>query len=324
MNRREFLKRSITASVIAGTAAAGVPKAVAAGGNSKVATLIDLTKCDGCQGEKVPQCVLACKTKNTDRYPEPVENILPYWPQKKHEDWSDKRELIGRLTPYNWIFVQKTQLEVGGKATEVYLPRRCMHCDNPPCAKLCPFGVNEKTKEGPVVINTDFCMGGAKCRDVCPWDVPQRQAGVGLYLKLVPKFAGGGVMYKCDLCIDLVRDGKAPACVSDCPQKAISFGSQEEMLRIAQNRVKEINGYLYGDKENGGTSTLYVSQFSFQQIEEAIQKQEKTFLLKPGVPSPLESAENLVKAVLLAPIAGVFAGGVAAYRTMKGDKKNEK
>jgi Fe-S-cluster-containing dehydrogenase component len=322
MNRREFIKRSVTASVIAGTAAAGMPTPALAKESRKVATMIDLTKCDGCPGEKTPKCVLACRTKNQARYPEPVENILPYWPQKKYEDWSEKRELTGRLTPYNWIFVQKAQVAAAGKNTEVYLPRRCMHCDNPPCAKLCPFGVNEKTAEGAVVINPDFCMGGAKCRDVCPWEVPQRQAGVGLYLQLAPKFAGGGVMYKCDLCIDLVREGKAPACVGDCPQKAISFGARDEIIKLAQNRAKEVNGYIYGDKENGGTSTLYVSKISFQQIEEALEKQEKRFLLRPGVPNPLESAENLVKAVLLAPVAGIFAGGIAAYRTMKGEKKN--
>lgn len=321
MKRRDFLRRSAAATVLAGAAITGMSKPVEAKGDGKkVATMIDLTKCDGCKGEQIPKCVASCKNKNQHRYPEPVENILPYWPQKKFENWSDKRELTNRLTPYNWTFVQQAKVQVAGNETEVFIPRRCMHCDNPPCAKLCPFGINEKTAEGPVVINPDYCLGGAKCRDVCPWDIPQRQAGVGIYLKVAPKFAGGGVMYKCDLCIDLIKQGMEPACVSDCPQQAITFGAREEVEQLAKDRAREIGGHIYGAEENGGTGTLYISQIPFEDIEAAISRQEQGYLLKPGVASPLVSAENLVKAVLLAPVAGVFAGGIAAWKTMKGEK----
>lgn len=59
------------------------------------------------------------------------------------------------------------------------MPRRCMHCDNPPCANVCPFAAHTKTDEGAVVINPDLCFGGAKCRDVCPWGIPQQQAAWG-------------------------------------------------------------------------------------------------------------------------------------------------
>jgi Fe-S-cluster-containing dehydrogenase component len=37
---------------------------------------------------------------------------------------------------------------------------------------------------GNTVIDHSICFGGAKCRDVCPWGIPQRQASVGIYLKL--------------------------------------------------------------------------------------------------------------------------------------------
>ncbi|MDW7674297.1 MAG: 4Fe-4S dicluster domain-containing protein [Bacillota bacterium] len=319
MDRRDFIKRSMIASAIIGGTTAGIPKKSEAAANP-VVTVIDLTKCDGCSGEEMPKCMKACKTKNQHRYPQPVSDIQPYWPQKKYEDWQDKKEITSRLTPYNWIFVQKVKVDSANENIDIYLPRRCMHCDNPACVKLCPFAANEKTAEGPVVIDQNFCLGGAKCRDVCPWDIPQRQAGVGLYLKLAPKFAGGGVMYKCDLCIDLVREGNKPACVSECPRGALSYGSKEEMLLVATKRAKEINGYIYGDKENGGTSTLYVSKVPFEEIEAALRNQEQAMLLQLGVPSSLESAENLVKSVLLAPIIGVFAGGLMAWKTMKGGK----
>jgi len=37
---------------------------------------------------------------------------------------------------------------------------------------------------GKTVIDYSICFGGVKCRDVCPLGITQRQAGVGMYLKL--------------------------------------------------------------------------------------------------------------------------------------------
>ncbi len=181
----------------------------------KYAMLVDLTKCDGCKDEPIPKCVKACREYNKERFPEPKKPIQPYWPRKTYEDWSDKRGKIDNLTPYNWIFVQRISID----GQELYIPRRCMHCDNPPCVRECPFGALTKQPEGNSVINDKLCFGGAKCRDVCPWHIPQRQAGVGIYLKILPKYAGGGVMYKCDLCKDKIKKGEEPACVVACRER---------------------------------------------------------------------------------------------------------
>ena len=214
ISRRSFFRRTAAAGAAGAVIMAkGAASANAATGQP-MATVIDLTRCDGCANQKTPLCVSACQTKNRSRFPEPVKPIMDYWPRKGFEDWSDKKGLRDRLTPYNWLYVQK--VTVDGKT--VYAPRRCMHCDEPTCAYLCPFGVIAKNGDGSVVIDPDGCFGGAKCRDVCPWGVPMRQAGVGLYLKLAPKLGGGGVMYKCDMCHDLVQQGKSPACVNACPQ----------------------------------------------------------------------------------------------------------
>lgn len=109
-----------------------------------------------------------------------------------------KKYLRDRLTPYNWLYVQK--VTVDGKT--VYAPA-ALHADRdePTCAYLCPFGAIAKNGDGSVVIDPDGCFGGAKCRDVCPWGVPMRQAGVGLYLKLAPKLGGGGVMCISAICV---------------------------------------------------------------------------------------------------------------------------
>jgi formate dehydrogenase iron-sulfur subunit len=322
ISRRDFIKRTAAASAIVGTAAVGINNKKPALANSSAgqfATVIDLTKCDGCKDLDVPRCVSSCKIKNQSRYPEPIENIPDYWPQKKHEDWSQKRDLTNRLTPYNWIFVQNVKVNYNGKEYDLSIPRRCMHCDNPPCAKMCPFGVMEKTDEGAVTIDHNFCMGGAKCKEVCPWGIPQRQAGVGIYLKVAPKLAGGGVMYKCDLCQDLISKGGQPACVSSCPKNAMVFGEREKMKEYAYNLQRSMNGYIYGDKENGGTSTFYVSPVPFNKIDEQLKTQENALRMHEAG-NPLDTLGGMGKAILIAPVAGMIAAGIASYKTIKGEK----
>ncbi len=320
ISRREFLLRS-TAAGLAGASTLALPKAVMAAEpvpTGTFGTFIDLTKCTGCGA-----CTEACTLKNETRYPEPVDDIPVNWPTGKYEDWSDRRDLTDRFTPYNWTFVET--VEAGGVTLNI--PRKCMHCDNPPCANLCPFSVQEKTASGAVVINEDGCMGGAKCRDVCPWDVPQRQAGVGLYMKLVPGLVGGGVMYKCDMCVDLVEEGGRPACVTACPTGAQQFGPKEEMKQIAEIRAAEIGGHIYGAAENGGTSTFYVSPVPFEQIDDAIAERKaelpdgmKTSVpgMEPGVENFLDTSEGIAKGYAIAPIAGVAAAAWAAHSAWKG------
>lgn len=320
-------RRSFLAGVLAAGIGASLPKteiAQAAVSDHSYATLIDLTKCDGCPDRDTPACVTACRTENQHKFPEPDPAMLKdYWPQPKHEDWSDKRHITNRLTPYNWLFVQKVKVDIDGQEVEANVPRRCMHCDNPPCVKLCPFGSNVKLQEGPVYINPNSCFGGAKCRDVCPWSVPQRQAGVGIYTQLDPLPVGGGVMYQCDLCKDRLAEGQQPACVEACPQGAMSIGTRSEIYAKAEELRQKYNGYLYGDKQMGGTSTLYVSKIPFEKIDEAIVAQAD----EPAKAMRMHNPENVVaetshwsSIALLAPVAGAigaFAATVSAKEKAK-------
>lgn len=325
MTRRTFLRGAAATGLSAVAMAGSWGKALAQAGSDQFGTVIDLTRCDGCPGRTLPACVEACRSKNQSRYPQPQKPILNYWPQPTHEDWSDKQSLINRLTPYNWIYVQHLQVAAEDKTVELHVPRRCMHCDNPPCAKLCPFGVHNKMPEGPVVIDPDTCFGGAKCRDTCPWHIPQRQAGVGLYLKIAPTLAGGGVMYKCDFCYDLILQGREPACVSACPRQAMHFGSKEDMRRLALEWAEAENGYVYGNSENGGTATFYLSPVPFAAINQAIQGQELDGkpgrpTMAPDIPNMLDEPANLLSAMALAPVAGVAAAGLTVYQLLKGGK----
>jgi Fe-S-cluster-containing dehydrogenase component len=315
LNRRKFI---LTAGTIAISNLIPHIEAEGSVAPNSFATLIDLTKCDGCKNYQTPICVLACKEENKSKFPEPDKKMLkPYWPQKFFDDWSTKREVIDRLTPYNWIFVQKVKITKDGKEEEISIPRRCMHCDNPPCAKLCPFGVNKKHPEGPVTIDCKLCFGGAKCKDVCPWNVPQRQAGVGIYTYLDPLPVGGGVMYKCDLCFDKIKKGQIPNCVEKCPKKAISFGKREEIFAMAERLAKENNLHIYGKNENGGTSTLYLSRIPFEEIDKAIleQNKDKKQIIRFHKPkNMLDKYKNLAKLILLSPLLAIISAFITAKR----------
>jgi Fe-S-cluster-containing dehydrogenase component len=333
ITRRDFFKRSTAAGLLGTFAAAGLNRPIQAAelGLEKLGTLIDLTKCDGCSSLDTPLCVTACRRHNQTRFPEPQKPLKLYWPQNKVEDWSNKRNLIERLTPYNWTFVDQVKVDHNGSEYVLHIPRRCMHCDNPTCMKLCPFSAISKDASGAVSIDDDICFGGAKCRDVCPWGIPQRQAGVGLYLKIAPDLAGGGVMYKCDLCVDQLAQNQKPACISACPKGALSMGPRSEIRALAYQKAQEINGYVYGDKENGGTATFYVSPVPFEKIDQAIKKDKSTKKDtspgRPGMPvdveNYLETEKGLFLSAMIAPFAGAAAAGFTAYRTLKGDARKK-
>jgi len=323
LSRRNFLKQGALATALGVASFSGMAEG-ASGKPGKYATLIDLTKCDGCRNETLPKCVEACRRTNAKKFPVPKEPIKDLWPQKNHDDWSKKKDVLNTLTPYNWTTVQ--QIDVEGE--ELFVPRRCMHCDNPPCANLCPFGALNKFNDGSVVIHHDLCLGGAKCKAVCPWHIPQRQSGVGLYLKLQPMPAGGGVMYKCDLCHDRIEKGEVPVCVEACEKrlgdrKPLFFGPRDQILRMAHDRMKEIHGFVYGETENGGTGTLYVSRIPFEKIDSKL-RETKSPLHFARIRNSLDSVNSWAKGFLIGPmVAALGAVGLAFFHRRERKEENE-
>jgi Fe-S-cluster-containing dehydrogenase component len=318
ISRRAFLAGAVTA---AAAGAVGMPGKARSVSERAFATLIDLSLCDGCEARETPACVAACRDKNAGVVPEPVDPIPRPFPRGRIEDFSRMRGVTNRLTPYNYLFVQKAEVELDGGKRTVHIPRRCMHCDNPACATICPFSANHKFKTGAVVIDKDICFGGAKCREVCPWAIPQRQSGVGIYLHILPTLAGNGVMFKCDLCQDLLLKGEDPVCINACPKKAMLIGPKSQILTEAERRAAAMHGFLYGRRENGGTSTLYVSPVPFEALNAAIVK-------GPGMPHlgkaprKMEKTDPVARAVLASPLIGLAAGLVAvAGARMKAGKE---
>jgi Fe-S-cluster-containing dehydrogenase component len=305
ISRRQFLKSGLLTA--AAVTAAPIPEVVASPNrvDAQIATLIDISKCIGCEA-----CVDACREVNQEKYPRPQKPFPRMIPSRVPvEDWSDREDVRDRLTPYNWLFIQHIEVTgKDGKPIELTIPRRCMHCVNPPCVKLCPWGAAVQEKNGISRIDSDLCLGGAKCKSVCPWKIPQRQTGAGLYLDILPSLAGNGVMNKCDRCYDRISSGKLPACVDACPEGVQTIGSRREIVQQAHDLAKAIGGYIYGETENGGTNTLYVSPVPFEELNRSIgtisrQGQSGIPHLK-HVSDSMGDGNRLMAAMILAPIAG--------------------
>ena len=311
ISRRSFLKG--TAATACSLAAAGIPITASGAGNKQpLATLLDIRKCIGCEA-----CVEACKEVNEKKYPVPKKPFPRMYPNRVPVmDWSEKQDVIDRLTPYNWLYIQRAFVNINGKDTEIAIPRRCMHCVNPPCVKLCPWGAAKQLENGISRIDSEICLGGAKCKAVCPWHIPQRQTGVGIYLDILPSLAGNGVMFKCDRCYNRIAEGELPACIEVCPEDVQTIGPRNKIIKKAHELAREINGYIYGEKENGGTNTIYVSPVPFQQLNKAIEKGKGKLHLNP-VKDTMADANKLAAAMIIAPIAGVAAAAGKFYKMTK-------
>jgi DMSO reductase iron-sulfur subunit len=92
-----------------------------------------------------------------------------------------------------------------------HLSMSCNHCLEPTCLQGCP--VDAYTKDdltGIVLHSADACIGCQYCTWNCSYGAPQFN----------PE---RGVVGKCDMCHGRLSRGESPACVSACPQGAITI-----------------------------------------------------------------------------------------------------
>ena len=84
------------------------------------------------------------------------------------------------------------------------------------------------------------------------------------YTKLYELSKKDSKVYKCTLCSDRVAVGVEPACVKTCPTGAIVFGTKEQMIHHAEQRIADLkargyaNAGLYDPKGVDGTHVMYV------------------------------------------------------------------
>lgn len=118
-----------------------------------------------------------------------------------------------------------------------WFPKPCLHCNNPPCVKVCPVGATFKRTDGIVLVDNERCIGCKFCMAACPyssrvfnWDEPNVDKSTikHPYSPETSTPARIGTVSKCDFCPDMVRKGELPKCVSSCPNGVLWYGDKNE------------------------------------------------------------------------------------------------
>ena len=136
---------------------------------------------------------------------------------------------------HNWVKIYAMQ--DADESAPYWQPTTCMHCDNPPCVKVCPVDATFKRQDGIVLIDSDRCIGCRFCMAACPystrvfnWEdphVPEPMASQEYSCESSTPQKKGTVG-KCDFCPDMVRKNELPHCVSACPNGVFFFGDAHE------------------------------------------------------------------------------------------------
>jgi formate dehydrogenase iron-sulfur subunit len=142
---------------------------------------------------------------------------------------------------------------------EGFSRRLCMHCQDPTCVSVCPVGALQKTSLGPVVYDESRCIGCRYCMLACPFQVPTYE-----WSQQLPR------IQKCDMCYQRQRAGQPTACAEICPTAATISGEREELIAETRRRIAENPGqyyqHIYGLREVGGTSVLFLSAVPFEEL----------------------------------------------------------
>ncbi len=207
----------------------------------KHAMLVDETRCTGCRA-----CQVACKQWND----------LPGERTRNRGTYTNPPA----LSATTWNIVEYREIQSNGRTGFYFLRRACMHCEHPSCASVCPVGALQKSAAGPVMYDDSRCLGCRYCMNACPFGVPTFEWNKGLLETPVVR--------KCQMCADRVANGLQPACAKACPAKAIQFGDRDKLIAEAKARIRknpeQYVNHVYGEKDGGGTSILYLSAVPFE------------------------------------------------------------
>ncbi len=187
----------------------------------------------------------------------------------------------------NWIKVYPIQ---DAEHTAPYWePTTCMHCDEPPCVKVCPVDATFKREDGIVLIDSDRCIGCRFCMAACPystrvfnWGEPEipkeiKEKPYNCETSLPQK---KGTVGKCDFCADKTRKGELPHCVSACPNGVFFFGDMiedtvtngAETFRFSE-MIRDKAGYRMMEDLGTKPSVYYLPpvnrNFPFEDVEDS-------------------------------------------------------
>jgi formate dehydrogenase iron-sulfur subunit len=217
---------------------------------NRKALLIDTTRCIGCNA-----CQDACQE----------ENKLPELPEENKGILSDKA--------YTALVKYEGKSKDG---EDIFVRQLCRHCNEPACLSVCLVNAFYKTPEGAVLYDGQKCIGCRNCMQACPFYVPKYEWKSNKYERGDEKHEWKGTfprVKKCVLCSSRISNGQQTACAEACEStgmEATVFGDFDDMVAEANKRIgEEPDKYvprIYGLKEVGGTTVLYLSSVPFEEI----------------------------------------------------------
>ena len=224
-------------------------KATHARKGKRYAMALDLSKCIGCR-----RCAYACVMENNVGRGLGIEWILVLEASREGAQELEDARADYREAP---------------KDDKVYVPVACMHCEDPPCTKVCPVRATWKEEDGIVVIDYDICIGCKYCIVACPYNARKfnlAKPRVSV-LDLNPNMHVLGnvprpihVTEKCTWCIQRTRDGGVPACVEVCPVGARAFGDLNDPESPIRRIIEEYGVLVL--KPEAGTKPRFFYYFS--------------------------------------------------------------
>ena len=181
-----------------------------------------------------------------------------------------------------WLKVHKMQ--ESEETAPYWMPRTCMHCDQPACVTVCPVDATFKRRDGLVLIDNERCIGCRFCMAACPysirvfnWSEPGQEItlnmdhnmGMHEHMESTPDYGGKpslkGTVDKCDFCPHAIKNDELPHCVKACPNGVFYFGDKyedtvtngEETLRLSK-LLEEKAGYRLLEELGTAPSVYYL------------------------------------------------------------------
>ncbi len=221
--------------------------------------VIDLDKCVACQA-----CSAACRMENNTPVGGPADAAAD------------------RVILWNEVltFLEGEYPNV----TARYIPRPCLHCDNPPCIRVCPVQATYKNEEGIVLVNYDRCIGCRYCATACPygaryfnWYAPQWHPALKAHLNPEPEVAPRpvGVVEKCTFCVQRLRKARQkaeaegrvfqptdyiPACVETCTGRARYFGDLDDPTSLVSQLAKSPRAFRLQEELGTKPKVIYLRE----------------------------------------------------------------
>lgn len=295
-SRRKFLDKGLKlglATAIGGMAISKISK-LSAKSNTNTGELVELMTTDGTliqvDASEIVEIVTA-----TD--PDIQYNVREGIPNRKFVmviDLAKCKNALKCVTACNkhhyvtgenaWLKVHKMQ--ESEDTAPYWMPRTCMHCDQPACVTVCPVDATFKRRDGLVLIDNERCIGCRFCMAACPysirvfnWAEPGQEITLNMdhsidmgsdhHMHASPDYAGvpslKGTVDKCDFCPHAIKENELPHCVTACPNGVFYFGDKyedtvtngEETLRLSK-LLEDKAGYRLLEELGTAPSVYYL------------------------------------------------------------------